>query len=348
MMRLLAVSVACLLVGISLANAQASAGALVLQFTINARSVSMGATGVADPNPGNLYFNPANVLGPARVYIQGSRWGLVPDIADDVWIGAASAGVCVERDGDSGFSTWGVDFTYGRLDYGESIATDPFGMPLGMFHSFEQYFALTLGAALRLSERWELRTGIAAKQFRANYAPDEFVVGAGDGEFDAFAFDAGITFARRAVVSEWSVTPAFAVAIANAGPDIDAGFDSDDPLPTRLHFGSSVAIQSPTVHLLSADVPIVALVYNLEAVERFHGDEFSWGIGGELAIVQALFVRAGVSDYENRFVYDHSEVSGWGIGFGIPAGPLRARFDFARSSGFDEDQFGFELDWMLP
>lgn len=346
MKRLLGVSTVYLLVGASLVRAQPYAGAIVLQFPINARSSSMGTTGVADPDPGNLYFNPANVVGPARVYVQGSHWDLVPYLADDVWVGAASAGVCIEREG--GLSSWGADVSYGRLDYGESIATDPGGTPLGTYHSFEEYFALTVGAALQLSERWELRSGLAAKQFRADYGPDAFTGSGESMEFDAFAFDAGATVALRAVITEWNVTPAFGVAFVNVGPDIDTPSESDDPLPTRFHFGSSVRVDSPTVRLFSADVPIVAFVYNVEAVERLHGNDFSWGIGGEFAVCQALFFRAGVSDYEDRYFYDQNERAGWGIGFGLPAGPLRARFDFARNSSFDEDQFGFELDWMLP
>jgi hypothetical protein len=51
----------------------------------------MGETGVADnSDPANIYFNPANVVGSPKVYVQGARWGVAPDLADDVWTGGGS------------------------------------------------------------------------------------------------------------------------------------------------------------------------------------------------------------------------------------------------------------------
>jgi hypothetical protein len=308
----------------------------------------MGETGVADnSDPANIYFNPANVIGPARVYAQGSHWKLEPILADDLWTGGGSAGVSLERD-ESRVSTLAADLSYGRFDYGTSIATDPAGNPLGEYHSYEQFFSLALGGCVALSDSWDLRIGAAGKRWTANYGPAQFG-GGPPYEFDAFAFDVGATLALRTTLEAWSVMPAAAVAIVNAGPDYDTPDFGSDPLPTRFHFGASVRVDSPTRRILGADVPVVAMVYNTEAVERFHDEDFSWGIGAELAVMQILFVRAGVSDYKEEDEFDQPvTVSGWGFGLGVPAGRIRARFDYTKTNtDFDDDKFGFAVDWLL-
>jgi len=320
---------------------------IVLLHPLSARSAGMGETGAADnSDAANIFFNPANVVGPAHVYVQGSRWGIVP--FDDVWFGAGSAGISYHRVAGSQPMVLSADFTYGRLDYGESIATDPAGNPLGTFHAFEDYFGLTLGAGFAVGDRWDLRLGGAVKRWRAHLGPAEFTMSGADDQFDAFAFDVGTTAALRTSVSEWSIVPAFAVACVNAGPDIEfSDVSSSDPLPTRFHFGTSVRVESPTTRILSADVPVIAVVYNVDGTERLHDGPFSWGIGGELAVAQMLFVRAGSFDYDD----DKSQVddgSGWGIGLGIPAGSLRARFDYTKTSAsYEKDKFGVALDWLL-
>ena len=152
----------------------------------------MGETGVADnSDPANLYFNPANVVGTACVYAQGSRWD-INTFPEDIWTGGGSAGVRFDSGDDM---TLGADLAYGRLDYGESIATTPSGMPLGEVHSFEDYLALTLGAGIRFGD-WELRLGGAGKRFDAHYGSSDFTSQLVVYEFDAFAFDIGTTLAR--------------------------------------------------------------------------------------------------------------------------------------------------------
>ncbi len=327
------------------ASAVISQGALVLHDPLIARSFAMGETGVADnSDPANIYFNPANVVGPRSVYANGSRWGLVPDIADDVWIGRGSGGVRL-RSSDG--LALGADVTYGRLDFGESIATDPSGNPLGVFHSFEEYIALTFGAGLNFGDDWELRLGGSAKRYHADLAPPDVSNQLQGIELDAWAFDLGSTLARRYDVGEWDIVPAIAVACVNLGADIDTD-SGDDPLPTRLHFGTSMRGESPTVQIFGADVPMLALVYNLEATERMHDGYFSWGLGGELAIAQVLFVRAGTLDIEDELEYQQISRSGWGVGVGVPVASLRTRVDYSKSSvSFTEDKFGLSIEWIF-
>ncbi|MCI0451997.1 MAG: hypothetical protein L0Z51_06330 [Candidatus Latescibacteria bacterium] len=110
-------------------------------------------------DPANIFFNPANVVGNARVYAQGSRWDIAPIFAnDDLWTGGGSAGVCFQR---ANGSTLAADVSYGQFDYGTSVATTPSGQPLGEYEIVESYIALTLGAGFALGERSELRLGAA-------------------------------------------------------------------------------------------------------------------------------------------------------------------------------------------
>jgi hypothetical protein len=320
---------------------------IVLEYPLSARAAGMGETGAADnSDPANLYFNPANVVGRARIYVQGSRWG--NEYTDDLWLGGASAGISYHRAAGSRLAILSADFAYGRLDYGESLLTDPSGTPLGTFHSFEDYYALTLGAGFAVGDRWDLRLGGAVKRWAFDLAPAEFTTSDAGPQPDAFAFDVGTTAVLRTRVSEWSVVPALAVALVNAGPDIEVpDRDISYPLPTRFHFGTSVRVESPTARILSADVPVIAVVYNVDGTERMNDGPFSWAIGGELAVAQMLFVRAGSFDYDD----DESQAdnaSGWGIGLGIPAGSLRARFDYTKTSAsYEKDKFGVALDWLL-
>lgn len=314
----------------------------VLRYPISARSASMGETGVADnSDPANIFFNPANVIGFANVYLQGSRWGVAPDIADDIWTGGGSAGISYERAGAPQLHTLSADVSYGRLDYGESIVTDPTGMPMGTFHSKEEYYALTIGAGFAFGERWGLRMGGAAKRWDADLTPMR--------ELDALAFDIGATLALRATLTEWSITPALAVAYLDAGPDVDVPApDQDDPLPTRFQFGTSVRVESPTTRIFSADVPVMAIVYNVDATDRLHDEPFSWGIGGELAVAQILFVRAGSADFDDEEGETSDDGSGWGVGLGIPAGSFRARFDYTKTTAFhEENKYGIAINWLL-
>ncbi len=312
----------------------------------------MGETGVSDnSDPANIYFNPANVVGPRGAYLNGSRWDF-PLFSDDIWIGRGSGGL---RFGSGDAISFGGDVTYGRLDYGESIATDASGNPLATVHNFEDFIALTIGVGLHFGNNWEARVGASGKRYHGHFAiaevspPTEFRVA----EPDAFAMDIGTTLARRYDMGEWNVVPAIAVAYVNFGSDIDFGTPEDDPLPTRFHFGTSLRAESPTARVLGADVPVIAVVYNLEAVDRMHDSYFSWGIGGEIAIAQMLFVRAGTSDIDDddddsEDLGEFESQSGWGVGAGIPVGPVRTRFDYTKiSDSYTDKKLGLSIDWLF-
>jgi hypothetical protein len=148
-------------------------------------------------------------------------------------------------------------------------------------------------------------------------------------------------------VSEWGVVPACALAIVDLGPDVEFEDWGSDPLPKRLNFGGSIRIDSPTVRLLAADVPLVTVVWNVDATHGFNDEPFQWGMGSEFSLAQMLFLRAGVMDREDSYASDSDQTTGWGVGVGVPAGPIRARFDFTKTSIDDEDKLGVALDWIL-
>jgi hypothetical protein len=334
----------------------AHTGAPLLQFPVRARVTAMGDNGVADnSDPGNVYFNPANVVGPARVYVQGSGWDLeLYDLADDLWVCGGSAGVSFEQ--GTRPLTLAIDISYAKFSYGESIATGPAGNMLGVYASFEQYVSVAAGVGLPLDDGVDLRVGVAAKRWWADYAPAEFTQDPAPSDSDAFAFDAGATVALPRTLSDWAVTPAMAVAFVNMGPGIDFGEDGEDPLPLRLHFGASVRIESTTTRVAGADVPVAAFVCNVDGTYRHHDEPFSWGIGTELAVAQVLFLCTGFASYpdddspEDESLLERVDSSGWGVGLGIPAGSFRLRADYAHEPPLlsdAADRYGVVLTWMF-
>ncbi len=321
-----------------------STGAPLLDFPVSARARALGDNGAADnTEPGNIYFNPANVVGAAHAYLQGTRWNIETGLTHDVWIGGLSAGFCHRQDGGI---THAGDISYGRLDYGESIATDTEGNILQEFNSAEQSATLTLGIGIPFGEGNEMRLGAAGKRWWANYAPATV----GDGstiDFGAFAFDFGATAAFNAEYSGWQLTPALGAAIVNFGSDIEVEDLGSDPLPTRIHFGGSLCVASPAISILGAQVPLVSLVGNADGAHRFHDQPFTWGMGVELAVTQMIFLRNGfTSDPGDED--GNLENSAWGVGLGIPAERFRLRFDYTHSSRYYEpDIYGIALAWDL-
>jgi len=309
-----------------------STGAPLLNFPLNARVRAMGDNGAADnTDPGNIYFNPANVMGFARVYLQGTRWSVETDFTDDIWIGGLSAGFCHRN--EEGIS-YGGDVSYGRLDYGEGI------------NSAEQSGTLTLGVGIPFGQGNELRVGAAAKRWWASYAPAS-VGGEGTIDFDAFAFDFGATAAFNAEYSDWRLTPALGASIVNFGNDIEVADLGSDPLPTRVHFGGSLCVASPTIAILGAQVPLVSMVGNVDGVDRLHDQPFTWGMGTEIAVTQILFLRNGFTN-DPGDEDGNVESSAWGVGLGIPAERFRLRFDYTHSSKYYEpDIYGIALSCDL-
>lgn len=129
---------------------QSSTGAIAFFLDPSVRAAGMGRASTAmfwggDPN---YWANPA-LLGYHRgIRYEHGRTQLVPDLADDVFfttrratLGAFGIGISFAGKPNS----WGES----RLDYGESIVTDPGSAdPVGTFHSFEEVESFAIGANL--------------------------------------------------------------------------------------------------------------------------------------------------------------------------------------------------------
>jgi hypothetical protein len=321
------------------------AGALLLQYPIHVRTVSTGETGVADASdPSTIYYNPANVVAPGRAYVTTSRMDWPDDwFAGDIWMGRANAGYSWQARG--GALRWGADLTLGKLDYGESIVTNPAGDVLATVHPFEKVASLAVGVGCTAGERFDLSFGVAGKRWWANYGAADVTQDNLTAEPTAYAFDTGITAVMRTTVTGWSVNPALGVAVVDMGPDFEvvAG-ESKDPLPRRFNFGAGVHIASPNHRLGKAEVPLVALSCNVDGMSPRYGD-FEWGMGSELAIAQILFLRTGTHVTHQDAKTDPVR-SGWGAGVGVPVGPIRARFDYANGTYWNNDGFVFKKHYM--
>jgi hypothetical protein len=294
----------------------------------------MGETGVADnSDPANIFFNPANVVGARHVYLGGSFW----EWTDHVNQGAGSVGVGWDGSWDARPLAFGIDFTLVQEnDDTPRVIYLPDGTITGGWN--EHLWSLTLGAGVLLAERWEVRLGAAGKRF---WEEDQ-----GQGPADAFGFDVGTTVAYRASASGWRVTPAAAMAFVNIGPTLKETEYFDLEFPTRFHYGISVRIESPVVQVNEASVPLLSMTCNLDGVDRFYGDESSWGFATEFALAEILFLRTGVI-HEEKLHEWHTASSPWsslGVGIGVPVQSFRFRFDYARLPHFlEQDRYGVYL-----
>ena len=342
---LFAVVIAMRMLATSGAHAQALTGATVLQDPISARVTAMGFTGAADnSDPANVWFNPANAVGATGVYATYSFWKVDPyfggrdsDVQFDRWAAGGSFRIADGVD-------LGVGATLGELDYSSGVVTDPQGNVLGEIDPWERYFSLAIAVESRVSERVDVRAGIAGKRYWTDFGSELFTGMSGFEDPEGFAFDIGATAAVPTSFSGWMVTPALALAYVNFGGEIDVGdYYEPDPFPARIHAGVSVRVDGPDVALGSARVPLLSFVNNIDLTDRLHGESYSWGMGAELAVLQVLFLRAGMEDEQNES--NEVDPAAWSIGIGVPVGPFRARFDYARVRNLEEPRYDFVAAW---
>jgi hypothetical protein len=336
---LLAVVIAMRMLVTSGAHAQALTGALVLQDPINARATAMGFTGAADnSDPANVWFNPANAVGATGAYATYSFWrvDIFEDVQFDRWVAGGSFPIADGVD-------LGVSATFGELAYGTSIVTDTQGNILAEFEAWERYLSIALAAGARVSDRVDVRAGVAGKRYWTDFGAEWFTQTSGFENPEGFAFDVGATVAVPTSCSGWMVTPALALAYVNFGGEIDEGGDRSDPFPSRIHAGASVRVDGPDIALGSAHVPLLSFVNNVDLTDRLHGEPYSWGMGVELAVLQILFLRSGMQDEQDQGY--EVDPAAWSVGIGLPVGPLRARFDYARVRSLEEPRYDFVAAW---
>jgi len=239
-------------------------------------------------NPGGVAFLPRNNL--AFMHSQ-----LVPDLASDVYY--EFLGYTHEIQGVGNLS-----FNLVYLTYGESIATDPTGTPLGTFTSWEG--SLSASWAMRLAE--SLGLGVSMKFIRVDYAPEEFTVEKVEGAGTSFAVDAGVLwkFPKKRVN--------LGLSVVNAGPEIAfVDREQSDPLPFtgRLGLGWTPIADDVSNLLLAFDLE-QSLVWLIDDGTSNRRSEI-WHAGVEYRYVNLLAGRVG-------YVYDKDgdfNAATYGLGF---------------------------------
>jgi len=296
----------------------------------------MAQAGAADnTTPSTIVLNPANVIGPLRLYAQGQM--LATDIyTEDFWIRRVNAG-----------ATWrfgplllGVDLAYARLHLASLIFAG---------HSDEitqNVVELTTGLGLRLGSN-DFSFGIAGKRYadKDEVAPGPLPLTPLDSltetnKADAYAFDAGGEIRHRGTLQGWDINSALGAAIMNVGNDFEVD-DGKRHLPRHFNGGISVQMVSPPVQVFWGSVPLVTFLVNADAAKQ-RDQDWEWMAGTELSIWQILFLRTGIHTITGQDGPDPSQAT-WGFGAGLPLRNLRVRLDYGRQADAIGDLKHFEL-----
>jgi len=284
--------------------AVAGAGAIVLEFPVDARYNALGEAGTALAqdaaalwwNPGGLAF--ATDVHPGRLGVMQSN--LVPDLADDIslyW-----GGYVTRKWG----GTFGAHITY--LDMGDQTATDDSGAVTGEFSS--NMWAFGIGYGTKMSPN--LGIGFGAKFYHDKLAPNNVLQDGTGGTASTFAIDAGLLYkvpGRRMNIG---------VAVRNIGPDIThVDSDQSDPLPRTFTVGIAYGLaQSENSSLLLVGDFMVPLLKWDDGKQDYSFkpdfDQNEWGAGVEWGYASSLFVRFGYKKGTGEI-----EDTTWGLGLNL-------------------------------
>jgi len=297
----------------------------ILYYPVSARVTSMAGTGTADNStPSSIVLNPANVVGPPRIYVQGAI--LRTDAIEDFWIRRANAGASWRF----GPVRFGADLAYGRFNAAGLLDSISDASTLT-----QDVVELTSGLGVSIG-RNDFLVGLAGKRFvdkqeTAGSALDS--VSTVD-KADAFAFDAGAEIRHRATLQGWDVTTSVGAAVINVGNDVEHD-DGKRHLPRHVNGGLSISMVSPPVQVFWGAVPLVAFSANVDAT-RPRDQDWEWMAGSEIALWQVFFVRSGIHTVTGVEGNDPAEAA-WGLGLGLPIRMLRVRVDYGRDSeSFDK------------
>jgi hypothetical protein len=315
------------------------------------RSVGMGESGVADGrDPGNVYFNPANVTGIEGVYGTGSYMLVSPFFDTDMWLGHGSLGGGRTFGAERKFRL-GLDLTLARLDFGTVRYGDVFD-PQGVIVDMnENLVSAAVGGSMAFAEFWQVALGVTYKRWTKTFDEVATTTGPVPGGYATNMFDVGAVLSSGVDAGEWSLEPALGVALVNMGPEIDYRTGSYPP-PSWLNYGVSVRVAAPRVALGSASVPTVSAVLNVDGKHGMEEQHPRWAFGSEVGLLEAIFLRWGrqIDDWRR------TTVTTWGVAAGVPVGRLRARLEYAnlRRAGTNiyegavhTDKFGATVVWLF-
>ena len=294
----------------------------------------MAQAGAADnTTPSTIVLNPANVIGPLRLYAQGQM--LSTDISDEnFWIRRVNAGATWRF----GPMLFGVDLAYARLHFAQ-----PYSFGEWSDGITQDVIELTSGLGASVGSN-DFLVGLAGKRLadKEVVPTDPFRVDTltTTNKADAYAFDAGAEIRHRGALQGWDINSALGAAMMNIGNDIEVDTEKRH-LPRHFNGGFSVQMVSPPVQVFWGSVPLITFLANVDAAKQRDHD-WEWMAGTELSIWQILFLRTGIHTLTGQDGPDPSQAT-WGFGVGLPLRMLRVRLDYGREA----DAFGelrhFEL-----
>lgn len=276
--------------------AVAEAGVPSLIIPPGARANGMGESYVALAQDATAAWWNAGGL----AFVKGRNFAfmhsqLVPDLASDVYY--EFLGYSNEI---GGVGTLAFSVVY--LTYGESIATNSEGTPLGTFTSWEGSGV----ASFAMPVTDHLGMGLSVKFIRVDYAPADVTIENEEGAGTSFAVDVGALYANP----EQNLS--LGLALTNMGPDISfIDREQSDPLPITLRGGVAYTLMSDEVSnlLVSFDLE-QSLVWLIDSDTKHRRSEI-WHVGTEYRYVNLLSGRVGyIYDKDGNF-----SAATYGLGF---------------------------------
>jgi len=302
-------------------------GALALQQTLSARAIGMAQTGTADPtDPLNSFLNPS--LLPVREGVTGSYFHdefLSNFISGLAMQGVNLAGMYEWHTGPSTVFAAGLQVHYARLQWPELSVPSSLGGATP-YKPKEEYYGVTAAGEMRWASGFSAGAGVTLKSWSADYAGAVLNV---DGAADASAYDVGGLVSYTTTSSGgWRTAISLGAAVVNNGDDFGdpTSFNASgkSALPQQTNYGLSVRTAGPMKRILDTEVPEVTFAFNADWRQPKHDESGLFGLGGEAAIMQVVFLRVGWLVPEHA---DYSIVQA-GAGLGIPSRWFVVRVDY--------------------
>ena len=291
---------------------QVEAPALVL--TPSVRSVGMGFSGAADDtDPMNTFLNPATLAALDGLYGAGFIGEALGNVASDLVFGGFDAGFGYQlKLNDTTHLGAAAQLRVGILDYGDSTVVDTTGQAAS--DPQEDYTGATIGLNLHVGGL-AIGAGVTAKRWGQDFGFQKTT--------GVWAYDVGMLISHTLVQETKVTTIAFGISGVNLGGDFTTA-DSTRSLPKAVNYGLTARIGGPNREFLSATVPELQVVVNVDYSD-FQDSPGAFRLGGEISVLQAAFLRVGWQKMESSDVHDIN----FGLGLGLPLKHLRARVDYA-------------------
>ncbi len=318
---IVAISLILVLSTVSTVFAVSQAAVLFLMISPGARAAGMGEAFVAMADDATAaYWNPAGLAfqDGREVTIMHANW--LPQLVSDMYYDFLAYRQHFESLG----GTLGVNVTY--LNMGEQVHTDPKGVDLGTFQSWD--LAVTLSYATKISSNFGF--GVGARYIHSHLAPIGAGTEKGKGIADGFALDIGVLY-QNLLIHGLS----FGANLSNMGPKItyiDAA--QADPIPTNLKVGLAYKLLDMEYNelTLTMDTNKLLVVRHGDEAEDFYRALFSaWTDEKADKLISSVGLEYGYSDMiflRGGYYYDEDgKVKYPSFGAGLKYS--RFRFDFA-------------------